>query len=195
MLQYLKRVIRGQVKHWADHHNPVVNELWNRALVLPEAPQAIYKELVLCSSGIIEALVGMNRSGKQLSYAVDCRTINQSGYRQLYALLLGYFVFLLILLNPSLRQGLLDSLDVVCGDSEEQKRLLEKLQRVQALLPKQDGGRPDLAKLGGELWQELKPVLNAGDDPLYAVQFTLFATDVFNVSLRELKTSLSSPKS
>jgi len=103
MLQYLKKVFGGQAKHWADHHNPVVTELWNRMLVLPEVPQTIYKELILCSSGIIEALVGMNRGGKQLLYAVDCRTINQSSYRQLYALLLGYFVFLMILLNPALR--------------------------------------------------------------------------------------------
>ena len=186
MLQYLKRVIRGQVNHWADHHNPVVTEIWERASLLPERQQAIYKQLIVISSGVIEALVGMNR-GKQFPFAVDCRTINTDGYRQLFSILLSCFVFQMSLINPTLSQELFGSLVTVCGESEDQKRLLGRLRHVQALLPKQERRTPDIANLGHEVWQVLRQVLKARNEPLDAAQFTVFANHVLNAGLEKMK--------
>jgi len=179
--------MRGQNSHWVDHHNTVVNELWQRALFLPEPQRGLSKELVVVSSGVIGALAGMN-SGKQLPFAVDCRTIDKDGYRQLHSILLAYFVFQFSLLNPSLQKELLESLRFVCGESEEQRHLLTRLGRVQALLPKANRSHPDLMKLGSEAWQQLKPVLKARNEPLDEAQFTVFTGSLFNASLRKLQT-------
>ena len=185
MLQYLKRVIRGQVSHWVDHHNPVVTEIWERASLLPERQQAIYKQLIGISGVVIEALAGMNR-GTQLPFAVDCRTINMDGYRQLFSILFSFFVFQMSLINPTLYQGLLDYLVTVCGESEDQKRLLGRLRHAQALLPKEKRRNPDLANLGDEVWRTLRLVLNARDEPLDFIDFTFFAGEIFLVMLKKL---------
>jgi hypothetical protein len=120
---------------------------------------------------------------------VDCRTIDTKGYRQLYSIVMAYF-FQLTLLNPKIGKELLDSLRSVYAESEKQGRLLAKLGRVQALLPKQDRGHLDLMNLGSEVWQELKPVLKARNEPLDGGQFTIFAASVFNAGLRRLQTSI-----
>jgi len=189
MFQYLVRVMRGQIRHWVEHHNPVVNELWQHALFLGEGRQALFKQLIVVSSGVVEALVGMNH-GKQLPFTVDCRTIDTNGYHQLYSIVMAYFVFELTLLNPQIQKELLGSLRSVCGESEEQGRLLARLARVQALLPKQDRGHLDLMNLGNAVWQELKPVLKARNEPLDGTQFTIFAGSVFSAGLRRLRTSI-----
>ncbi len=186
MLQYLKRVIRGQVSHWVDHHNPVVTEIWERASLLPERQQAIYKQLIGISGVVIEALAGMNR-GTQLPFAVDCRTINMDGYRQLFSILLSFFVFQMSLINPTLYQGLLDYLVTVSGESEDQKRLLGRLRHGQALLSKQKRRNLDLANLGHEVWQALRQVLKARDDPVDYSEFTIFANHVFLDGLKRMK--------
>lgn len=187
LLQRLKRVLRGQVRHWVEHHNAIVTELWQRVLQLPQGQQPLYKELLVASHGRIEALAGMNR-GTQLPFAVDCRTIDTDGYRRLYSLMLGYYVFHLILLNPTIERELLDSLTAVCGKSEEREQMFVRLRRVQTLLPKQQRGHPDVAKFA-EVWQVLKPVLKARDEPLDCSQFTVVATGAFNIGLQELHES------
>ena len=186
--QYLARVMRGQVRHWAVSHNPVANELWQRIPLLPHEQQPLYKDLLVACHGIIEALVGMN-SGKQLPIAVDCRGIDENGYRQVYSIILGYFVFQLTVLNPRMRQELFESLDAVCGETDERRQLLQRLQRIQTLLPKQERKRPDVAKLGAEVWQALKLTLKARDEPLDWVQFMTFAMSVFNAGLQNLHKS------
>jgi len=180
--------MRGQIRHWVEHHNPVVSELWQHALLLGEGWRAPFKELIVLSSRVVEVLVGMNH-GKQLPFAVDCRTIDTNGYRQLYSIVIGYFVFQLALLNPQMQKELLDSLRSVCGESER-GRLLGRLERVQALLPKRDRGHADLTKLGSEVWKELKPILKARSDALDGGQFTIFAASVFNIGLQRLQTSI-----
>ena len=132
--------------------------------------------------------MGMNR-GKQFPFAVDCRTIDTGRYHQLYSIIMAYFVFQLTLLNRHIQKDLLDSLHSVCGESEEQGRLLARLARVQALLPKQDRDHPDIMKLGSEVWQALKPVLKVRNEPLDWAQFTVFAASAFNAGLRRLQTS------
>jgi hypothetical protein len=154
---------------------------------LAGASARLYKQLVVVSSGVVEALAGMNR-GKQLPFAVDCRTTDKDGYRQLYSILLAYFVFQFSLLNPSLQKELLESLPFICGESEEQRQLLARLGQVQALLPKANRSQPDLMKLGSEAWQQLKPVLKARNEPLDGAQFTVFTGSLFNASLRKLQT-------
>ncbi len=186
MLQYLMRVIRGQVLDWADHHNPVVTEIWKRVPLLPEGQQVIYKQLIVNSSLVIQALVGMNR-GKQFPFAVDCRTINIDGYRQLFPILLSYFVFQLSLINPTLSQDLFESLVTVCGESEDQKHLLGRFRHVQALLTKKERRTPDIANLGHEVWQALRLKLKARNEPLDAIAFTAFATHVLNSGLENMK--------
>lgn len=181
--------MRGQIRHWVEHHNPVVTELWQHALSLGEGRQALFKELIVVSSGVVEALVGMNH-GKQLPFAVDCRTIDTNSYHQLYSIVMAYFVFQLTLLNPQIQKELLDSLRSVCGETEEQGRLLAGLARVQALLPKQRQRSPDLMNLGSEVWQALKSVLKVRNEPLDGSQFTVFAASVFNAGLRKLQTAM-----
>lgn len=181
--------MRGQNSHWVDHHNPVVNELWERVSSLEESHHRLLKELVVASGCVLESLAGMNR-GKQLSLAVDCRTIDMDGYRRLYSILLAYFVFQLCVLNPLVQKKLRESLSSVCGESAEQRRLLAKLERIQALLPKEIRSSPDLTNLGSEVWEELKSVLKARSEPLDRAQFTIFAASVFNAALRRLQTPL-----
>lgn len=189
MFQYIVRVMRGQIHHWVEHHNPVVTELWQHALSLGEGRRALFKELIVVSSGVVEALVGMNH-GNQLPFAVDCRTIDTNGYHQLYSIVMAYFVFQLTLLNPQIQKELLDSLLSVCGETEEQGRFLARFARVQALLPKQRQRSPDLMNLGSEVWQALQSVLKVRNEPLDGSQFTVFAASVFNAGLRKLQTSM-----
>jgi hypothetical protein len=188
MFRYLLRVMRGQNSHCVDHHNPVVNELWERAFSLEQSQRAVFKELVVVSGSVVGALAGMN-PGKKLPLVVDYRKIDIDGYRRIYSILIAYFVFQLSVLNPPMQKELLDSLCVLCGESEELRRLLAKLERIQAMLPKENRGRPDVMNLGTEVWEELKPILKARSEPLDGPQFTVFAATLFNASLRRLQAS------
>jgi hypothetical protein len=122
--------------------------------------------------------------GKPLPFAVDCRTVDMNGYRQLYSIVMTYFVFQLALLNPRIQEQLFDELRSVCGESPERERLLARLRRVQALLPTQDTGHPVESE---DTWQELKPILKARNEPLDWLLFTIFASDILNTVIRGLK--------
>ena len=184
LLQYIRRVVRGQILYWADHHNPIANALFERVSLLRQDHQPIYKELHVVSYCVVKALAGMNR-GRELPFSVDCRTISKEGFHRLYSILLAYFVFLLSVLNPTMREQLIDSLSALCGESQDQTRVLQRLQRIQALLPKAERRRPDVARLGGEVWQALKGILEPRDEPLDGVVFTTFAMGIFTDSLQK----------
>jgi hypothetical protein len=131
LLQDLGRLLRGQTRHFTDHHDHVVNELWPRLQLLPQGyPQELFKQLFVSSSVVVGMLVGMNR-GERPPFAVDCRTIDADGYRRLYFFLLAYFVFQLTVINPAIRHMYLFCLALLCGASEDQRALLARLRRAQ----------------------------------------------------------------
>ena len=186
VLQYIKRVIRGKILHWADHHNPIANALFERVSLLRQDHQPIYKELLVVSYCVVKALTGMNR-GRELPFAVDCRTISKEDFHRLYSILLAYFVFQLSVLNPAMREQLIDSLSALCGESQDQTQVLQRLQRIQALLPRAERRQPDVARLGEEVWQALKGILKPRDEPLDGVVFTTFAMGLFTDGLQKLQ--------
>ena len=131
LLQDIGRLLRGETRHFTEHHDQVVNELWPRLQLLPQGYfQELFKQLFAASSVLVETLVGMN-SGKRSSFAVDCRTINADGYRRLYFTLLAYFVFQLMLINPPMQDMYLCALTLFCGASNDQRALLASLRRAQ----------------------------------------------------------------
>lgn len=189
LLQDLGRLLRGQTRHFAEHHDRVVNELWPRLQLLPQGyPQELFKQLFVASGVLVATLVGMNR-GKQSPFAVDCRTISADGYRRLYFTLLAYFVFQLTVINPAIQHIYLFCLALFCGPSEDQRALLTRLRRAQTLLPKQERKSPGIG--GHEVWQALRQVLKPGErpesDPGGFVAFMIPADAALNAALQRLK--------
>ena len=163
LLQDLGRLLRGQTRHFTEHHDHVVNELWPRLQLLPQGyPQELFKQLFVSSSVVVGMLVGMNR-GKRSPFAVDCRTIDADGYRRLYFFLLAYFVFQLTVINPAIRHIYLFCLALLCGASEDQRTLLARLRRAQALLPRHERKSPGIG--GHQVWEAVRQVLKPGERP------------------------------
>ncbi|MFQ5853075.1 MAG: hypothetical protein ACE5JU_21150 [Candidatus Binatia bacterium] len=191
LITHFLRVLRGDTRYLTKHYDPATTELWERIKLLPDGyPQEIFKQLIVASSAVIDTLVGINQ-GKRLPSSVDCQTINAEGYRQLYLLLLGYFVFQLMVINPELKRCYLLSLALVCGKSEQQRKLLEKLRRVLDLLPRSDRDRPESAQLSGEVWNSLNQVLKPRGapkaDPGGLVAFTTIAGGALSAALRKVR--------
>ena len=184
LLQDLGRLLRGQTRHFTEHHDRVVNELWPRLQLLPQGyPQELFKQLLVTSSVLVERFVGMN-SGEQSSSAVDCRTVNADGYRRLYFTLLAYFVFQLMLINPAIQDIYLCWLALFCGASDDQRALLARLRRVQTFITGDTGG-------GHEVWKALMQVLKPGErteaDPGGFMEFMILAAGGLNAALQCLK--------
>jgi hypothetical protein len=189
LLQDLGRLLRGQTRHFTEHHDRIVNELWPRLQLLPQGyPQDLFKELLVASGVLVATLVGMNR-GKQSPFAVDCRTINTDGYRRLYFTLLAYFAFQLTVINPAIRHIYLFSLALLCGASEDQRALLARLRRAQTLLPRHERKSPGIG--GHEVWEAVRQVLKPGErpetDPGGFTAFMIPAGAALNSALQRLK--------
>ena len=114
-------------QHLTEVHEPAFNDVWQRVELLPKGyPQDLFKFLMIASRCVVEWIVGVQRDGtKQFVSAVDCRTINAAGSRQFYFILLGSFVFQLMVLNPKLQCDFLISLALVCGRWRNKDNFLE----------------------------------------------------------------------
>jgi hypothetical protein len=190
LLQDVGRFLRGQTRHFAEHHDLIVNELWPRLQLLPQGyPQELFKQLFVTSSVLVERFVGMN-SGEQSSSAVDCRTVNADGYRRLYFTLLAYFVFQLMLINPAIQDIYLCWLALFCGASDDQRVLLARLRRVQTFITGTGGGH--------EVWKALMQVLKPGErteaDPGGFGEFMILAAGGLNAALQCLKQQSAAEK-
>lgn len=164
VFKYLSDVISGRIKHLNETKNVVISDLWNKLEKIRAPNDFILKRLLVAVGWTADSLMGMHAAKVKRIVDIDPKEIDIEQFRQLYAVLLSYFVFLLYFTHPFLKDELRESLLELTDRPEIATRLLQSLDKI---------GKMDLLTIGTEVWRRVVKILGY-DEEMNMVQISVF---------------------
>ena len=175
-------IVTGRVAHWNSTNNVVITELWDRMEMLSEPQRKSLKSFLVSAGIVVESVIGPGNKAGSVGLRIDLKEISIKQFRDLYDTLLTYFVVIAVRANHQANQ-LVGASEV--DPLDEDKKLMLALERVvsnrvlsrELMVSLGLTGEVDMGQLGGKVWDQIVPILGAGDGhhPGQLVFFSLLA--------------------
>jgi len=172
--KYLSDVISGRIKHLNETKNVVISDLWSKLEKIRAPNDFILKRFLVAVGWTADSLMGMHTAKVKRIVDIDPKEIDIEQFRQLYAVLLSYFVFLLYFTHPFLKDELKKSLLELTDRPEVARRILQSLDKI---------GKMDLLTIGTEVWRRIVGILDCGEE-MDIVQISVFTELSFSAYKR-----------
>jgi len=170
ILGYLCDVLTGRIAHWTTTNNVVVTEVWNKIGSLPEPQCSIFRSFHVSAGCVVEALVGPGTQSRSVGLHFNLKEISIDQFRDLYDILLTYFVVLFSRTHSERGTALMEDLNKVVSNQGSSQQLIDSLSEIEEV---------DMAALGGKTWDQVVSILGFGDG-LAAGQLAYFSIIVGN---------------
>jgi hypothetical protein len=172
------------VSHWNNTNDAVVNELWYKAKNLDSFYKSIFQPFIVSASVLVESLIGPENQNKDI-LDIDLKKINLEQFRQLYYILVCYFVVLYYFTNPFLKDELKKALFKVLEESDFLKTILRDLDKLIV----NSRRKLKLGTIGGKVWEKVVGTIGLGskDNPSQLVLFIMVSGEAYKQALINIK--------
>jgi len=139
----------------------------------------------MISSGIvIDNLMNMTKN-KQTIIKIDCKKVDTEKFRQLYTVMLSYFLFFFNVTNRALKEDVKKALIEVTNRPEVVQRIFQQLSKCYS----KSTGEINRASLGGKIWDEIVEITGFGEktDPGRLAYFIMFSGKAYKEAVKDIK--------
>jgi len=176
--KWITGVATGRIRHWNDHNNQLVSNLWGETEEYKEPTRTAFQGALVSSLQAVERMLGPE-VGKDGWMAVDLSDVSGDTFEHVYAVLLDMFLVLDANAVPSLAGAITDPQTTLFGRSS----VVEKY--IVALSDDASGiqGVADLA------WRELSSILNPSKatDTLTKFSFVALVIKAATENIKQLR--------
>lgn len=184
VFKYLRDVVSGRIKHRNKSEGVVVDELWRKAEKL-ESPYASILENFIVSAGHVAEWLIWPEEKSETNIDINMKKIGLQEIRQLYCVLLSYFVFMFSYHAPlASKEELKEALFKVTDQPNLAKAIFQALSKT---------GEINSYSVESIVWGEIVKILGSGDkkDPMQLVGFGMVLSGALTVALKEIGQELN----
>jgi hypothetical protein len=184
VLKYLRDVVSGRIKHRNRTEGVVINELWSTVENLEKTHVPIFQSFIVSAGHVAEWLIWPEEK-TEANINIDIKKIGLQQVRQLYFVLLSYFIFMFSYHAPlASKEKLKKALFEVTNQSNLAKAIFQDLSKT---------GVIDSYSVESIIWGEIVKILGSGDkrDPIQLVAFGMVLSGALSVALKEITEELN----
>lgn len=166
-LRFIGNLLRGRYRHWNNHNNRYIAELWRRTEQMPSPISKVMQRFVVCSVTVVEQLIGPD-TDRLLD--IDPLHLQSAQFAKLYGVVLEYLVGTFVKINPTLKDDLLGALVILTGLNPTRSRMLNFAMSENGI---------DAGALGREAWQCVLEVTGCSEHEPTKPMFNGYSFTVF----------------
>lgn len=144
LFRRVDNVASGRYRHWNEHNNQAISDLWYRTEEFPEGLQLVFREFLGLTLWIMDMLLSPDNEDKLIE--VDPLKLERRQYTKLHATLLEGLVGNYAKLNPGLADSLLGALTLLTGRDPENSKVLQAIHSM---------GELNAGEIGRVMWGHL----------------------------------------
>ncbi len=191
-ITWIRNVFTGRIRHWTSTHNVVVNALWQSSERLPPIHRLVLRSFGPAVDFILESILLTERK-KWRTTQIDLRKIEVGQFRQLYAILLTYFVCLLCLYRESFRSmahELHRAVETTTGEVEITRKVVAIFDQEKSTKALDQARKPSgfLFAVEAAIWDEIARIIGLGNrtDLGQKVTFSLVVSTTYLSAAQEI---------